>query len=345
MHVSLPGFNAPVGVYTYLPISDFLEPHSTGYNRRLIIHTSERTPLVPSNRFSRRQFFTRVTGQPQFSAPEYTTNQLFFRQQAFGLPTLNAAQWCLSIGAASALTGMARNPLILDYQDILALASSERTCVIACAGGGGLIGSALWSGIPLHDLFAQVDIYAPARYAHFFGADGYTTSLALDQLDDALLAYSMNGETLSQEHGFPVRLIAPGLSGYKMPKWIQRIEFGVTPLVGFWESRGWSQDGTAQITAAILSPRHHDAFNGEINMSGVAFAGMRSISAVELSIDGGEWMPVNGSNLLMPESPSMWTRWHITWTPLNPGEFRVSVRASDEFGAQSNPHSITIRSV
>ena len=298
---------------------------------------------MPSNRFSRRQFFTRVSGQQQLSAPEYTPNDLFFRQQALSVPALNAAQWCLSIGPASALSGMARNPLILDYQDVLSLPSVERGCVIACAGGGVLIGSALWRGVPLSDLLAQVDIPPAAHYAHFYAADGYVTSLALEQLDNALLTYAMNGEMLSQEHGFPARLIVPGLSGYKMPKWIQRIEFGETPHMGFWESRGWSQEGTAPITAAILSPRHRDARSDEITFSGVAFAGTRTVTTVELSIDGGEWMPV--SDLMTSNSASMWTRWQINWTPPNPGEYRVSVRAIDEFATQSNPHTITIRSV
>ncbi|MBC7812821.1 MAG: molybdopterin-dependent oxidoreductase [Burkholderiales bacterium] len=301
---------------------------------------------MPSNRFSRRQFLTRVTGQPQIStAPEYTPNEHFYRQQAFGIPALNVSQWCISIGAASSLTGMARSPMILDYQDMLALTSVERGGVIACAGGGILIGGALWRGVALRDLLDEVAIQPQARYAHFFAADGYVTSLALEQLDDALLAYTMNGETLPQEHGFPARLIVPGLSGYKMPKWIQRIEFADTPLVGFWESRGWSQAGTAPITAAILSPRHHEDISDEITFSGIAFAGTRAVMAVELSIDGGDWMPLPASNLLTPETPSMWTRWQITWTPPNPGEYSVSVRASNDLAAQSNPHSITIRSV
>ena len=188
-----------------------------------------------------------------------------------------------------------------------------------------LMGHALWRGVPFKQLLDTVGSRPEIQYAQFRSANGYTTYLTIDKLDDAILAYAMNGEALPAEQGYPVRLIVPSVYDYKMPKWIQTIELVVAPSTGHYESRGWSADGVVQTTSAIFAPRPREIMSGRVVFSGMAFAGTRAITQIELSIDDGEWMPVP---FKVAENGS-WTRWQIDWLPPAPGDYLVKVRATD----------------
>lgn len=249
----------------------------------------------------------------------------FFQQQIRPTPTVNTAYWSF------VLRGLVDIPLFLSYNDLLALPAVEIPCAIACIGSppdGSLIESALWRGVRFQTLLDEIIVQPNAHFANFYAADGYVTSISLDKLPEALLVYDMNGKPLAPEHGSPARLVVPGLYGYKMPKWIQRVELTAEPVLGIWEQRGWSASGEVQTTSAILSPQHLETTKGVITFSGIAYAGNRTITNVELSIDNGPWMPAP----FYQESPNHLARWEIDWMPYAPGDYQVQVRASDSKG-------------
>ncbi len=184
-------------------------------------------------------------------------------------------------------------------------------------------------------LLSELESDPAVRFARLHASDGYTAVLPLDQLSACLLAYEIDSAPLPLEHGFPARLIAPGLGGYKMPKWINRIDLTASPDGGFWEARGASLDGAAAVTAAILS--HDLQPNGARRLTGVAYAGARAVQSVSVSVDGGGWMPVD----FTPAEPGALTHWQIAWTPPGAGDYQLRVRASD--GSTSAEHALVIK--
>ncbi len=262
---------------------------------------------------------------------------MFFQQHIRSIPNVNANFWSFSIG------GKVRQPLILSYADLRALPSESLRCAIACAGENGdypLIGEAVWHGTALQTLLDELEIEPSTRYARVSAADGYTTVLPLDVLTQTLLVTAMDDTPLPPEHGYPARLIAPGLHGYKMPKWIERIELTeLTDSVegGFWEAHGGSLDGTASVKAAITG--HEQAADGTVAFSGVAYASGQALAVVQISIDGGDWMPV--AFTITPESQYALANWRIDWTPPGKGDYHVTVRASD--GHADAQHSRIVR--
>lgn len=274
---------------------------------------------------NRRDFLLLKPQPTDTTLPDTDTASALFRQHLRHVPQVDPAFWALSLG------GLVSKPLVFTYQQFLALPSVTLPVTLACVGSTPehpLIGHALWRGVPLRSLLDQARPDAGAGYIQCYSADGYTTYIERDRLEQAVLAYSMNGQPLPLEHGCPVRLVVPGLYGYKMPKWLQRLQVTDTPVNGFWEGRGWSAEGTAQTTSAIFSPRHLEAVSGEVMFSGVAYAGERDIARVEISIDDGPWMPVP----FEAAARYSWTPWQTRWTPPCPGDYRVRVRATDSAG-------------
>jgi DMSO/TMAO reductase YedYZ molybdopterin-dependent catalytic subunit len=269
---------------------------------------------------------------PQFSIQSplideqgYTPTNQFYRQQLQSIPQVTSVYWALRI------YGLVENTITLTYKDLFELPSAERGCTLSCIGSSPhnlMIGNALWKGVPLSAFLDRVKPSQKGAYAQFYSTDGYTTYLETTKLTDAILAYEMNGEALTREHGYPARLIVPGLYGYKMPKWIQRIEFTDSPQPGFWEKRGWSVTGNVQTTSAILSPNHQEIVNGNMQIGGVAYAGARLITKIEVSINDAPWMPIP----IQKSQPYQWTPWHIEWQAPAPGDYLIKVRASDNLG-------------
>ncbi|MBZ0297895.1 MAG: molybdopterin-dependent oxidoreductase [Anaerolineae bacterium] len=264
----------------------------------------------------------------------YTPTNLFFQHPVRQIPALHSDYWSLMV------SGMVETPLSLSYTDLHRMNATEAAYTLACAGGSDLVGTALWKGILAQNLIDEVELHPAARFACFYAADGYVTSLPLHHLHDALLAYAMNDRPLPPEHGFPLRLVAPARYGYKMPRWIQRIEFSTKPALSVWEQRGWSTQGTVTPRAVITTPHAHTTIQGPVKLEGFAFAGGSSIKTIEVNIDDGPWMPVEFS-----AGPShVWTPWSATWTPYAPGSYRLTARAisdSDNNSAEETSHSIT----
>jgi DMSO/TMAO reductase YedYZ molybdopterin-dependent catalytic subunit len=271
------------------------------------------------------QHVTEIRISPLVDADGYTPTAHFYRQQLGYIPQITPVFWALR------LYGQVEKVLTFTHEELTALPTTEVSCTLACIGSSTrnpMIGHARWSGVPMQALLERVRPTANARFVQFYAADGYTTYLETEKLDNTLLAFQMNGAVLPQEHGYPARLIVPGLYGYKMPKWIQRIELTDTPKPGFWEERGWSATGDMQTTSAILTPHHLETVHDTIQLSGIAYAGDRSVAAIEISVNDAPWMPVS----FTPAEPYRWTRWQIDWTPTVSSDHLIKVRATDSNG-------------
>ena len=307
---------------------------------------------MPNQVISRRQFFlgdsrsilpdrgnSRSTALlPHMDASGYTPTAQFFSQQIGQIVELDALYWTIR------LDGLVKTPATFTLDDLHSLPAREVPCTLVAFGNSTrntLVGHALWEGVPFSDLLSNLGVLPEARYAYVTAADGYSTCLAIEALENALLAYRMNGDVLSAEQGYPARLVVPGLYDYKMPKWIRHIEFSHTPIHGYWESRGASLGGEVEPMAAIFTPHHLETVKGTVSIVGIAYAGQREITAIEVSIDHAPWMPVDFD----PVPQYTWTPWAIEWTPYTPGDSLIQVRASSGQSDLQGLHSVTVRVV
>ena len=273
----------------------------------------------------------------QLVARSTLDQQRFFQQHSRSIPVVEATYWSFMLGGRVTL------PLMLSYADLLAMPAFDFEALIACAGnspGGPAVGQARWRGVSMTALLAEINPLPNSRYAHLYAVDGYSTSLSFEQLNSAVLVYAMNDAPLPPEHGGPLRLIVPGLYGYKMPKWIQRILLADAPLAGFWEGRGWPQSGTVGPTAAFAQSVDQIAVGEPVNLAGYAFAGRVPVAQIELSVEDGPWMSVP----VEPNAPQVAAYWSIDWTPPTAGAYVLRVRARDAQGQrQTSPlHTITL---
>jgi hypothetical protein len=169
---------------------------------------------------------------------------------------------------------------------------------------------------------------------------GTPTSIALDGRD-AMLAVAMNGEPLPFEHGFPVRMLVPGLYGYESAtKWIVDIELTTLAAAdAYWVERGWAQVAPIKTASRIDTPRNGEQVpRGSVTVAGVAWAQHRGVDAVELSVDGGPW---TGATLAAEDSVDTWRQWIWTWQA-SAGDHALRVRAIDgdgnlQTGASARP--------
>jgi DMSO/TMAO reductase YedYZ molybdopterin-dependent catalytic subunit len=242
-------------------------------------------------------------------------------------PTVAVSRWRLEVG------GLVGKPTTWSYDEVLRLPSETRAVTLECISngiGGRLLSTAQWRGVPLKTLLQRAGGAPEGKHVVFTGVDGYVTSLALPDLLEArtLLAYEMNGETLPERHGFPLRAIVPGRYGEQSAKWVTRIEITDHEVKGFYQSQGWS---AAQLeTISRIDTPHKSASLGEIPISGVAFAGIRGIQQVEVSVDGGvTWQR---ASLQPPLSDQTWVFWSLTWRPTAPGMYTIVARATDGTG-------------
>lgn len=247
-----------------------------------------------------------------------------------------------------------------DLQEFMAMPAMELTTTLTCISnliGGDLIGTARWTGVRLRDVIGVPTPGESIQSVVFTGWDDYTDSIPIDRAlaDTTLLAYAMNGQPLPPEHGYPLRLIVPGLYGIKNVKWIKGIEVASHGTVGYWQARGWSDLARVQTESQIDLPLDGASLVvGPIAIGGIAFAGDRGITQVELSADNGNtWV---ATALTQPVGPLTWTAWSTTWQPASGGNYQLVVRATDgnrsvQGSAESPPlpdgatglHRITVR--
>jgi DMSO/TMAO reductase YedYZ molybdopterin-dependent catalytic subunit len=244
-------------------------------------------------------------------------------------PEVDVDGWALEIG------GLVNQPLRLSYADIKAMEAVEQYATLMCISnpvGGDLIGNAKWKGVRLRTVLEKAGIQTSVRDVVLHAVDGYSDSIPLDHArqDGTLLVYEMNSEPLTPTHGFPVRLIVPGIYGMKNVKWITRIELVDYDYKGYWQKRGWDDRAEYKTMSRIDVPDAPVSHSGA-TIAGIAFAGDRGISRVEVSTDGGAtW---ESAELRAPLSPYTWVLWQHKWAPNQAGNYDLLVRATDGRGA------------
>jgi DMSO/TMAO reductase YedYZ molybdopterin-dependent catalytic subunit len=239
------------------------------------------------------------------------------------------------------IDGLVENPITLTMDDIHAMPAIDSMRTLACISnpvGGALIGNIVWTGVDFASILEQLGVSSSATYVNFEAADAYFTSVEVKWLKQSgvMLAYLANGEPLPIEHGYPLRILIPGLYGQKQPKWITRITFSDTEKLGYWEQefRGWSNVAAVRTISQIREPSKDIGFASQIRLTGMAFSGLEAIDKVEIAIrtDPKEeriWQPVT---LISPPSPLVWTWWTHVWMPDKPALYRIAVRATDSTG-------------
>ena len=246
-------------------------------------------------------------------------------------PLAEPATWRLQI------KGLVDTPLALTFDELLAYPRVDVHGTLQCISnevGGDLIGTTLFSGLHLRDLLAKARPQGGVEEVIFRSLDGYSESIPWDKAlrEDTLLVYGMNGATLTQEHGYPLRLFNPNHFGMKNPKWLSEIELVSAAYTGYWERRGWDKEAIVKTTAVTDASQR--AGDGALQLGGIAFAGWRGIQEVGVSIDGGEIRP---AVLDRPLSPFTWVRWRYDWPNPPPGSHTVVVRAIDGSGEEQTP--------
>jgi DMSO/TMAO reductase YedYZ molybdopterin-dependent catalytic subunit len=269
-------------------------------------------------------------------SPAMTPIDAFFRiDTALGVPRLDPETWRLRIH------GRVDREVELTYDELLALPLREVDVTIACVSnevGGDLVGTARWLGVALADVLALAGVRADAEQLLGRSADGWTAgfpvALALDGRD-ALVAVGMQGEALPAVHGFPARLVVPGLYGYvSATKWLTELELTAWDGVdGYWIPRGWAKEAPIKTSSRIDVPRARARVPaGDVVVAGVAWAPTRGIAEVEVAVDGDRWMP---AELLPVGTDDTWVQWRVD-LPLAPGRHRLAVRATDGAGERQS---------
>ncbi len=265
--------------------------------------------------------------------PFVTPNADFYRiDTALIVPSVDPAQWTLRVH------GLVEEAVSIGFQDLLNADLVESYTTLTCVSnevGGGLAGNARWLGYPLRELLARARPRPEADMVLSTSIDGFTASTPLAVLTDArnaLLAIGMNGEPLPLEHGFPVRMVVPGLYGYvSATKWVVDLEVTrFADKTAYWTSRGWSDHGPIKTASRIDVP--HAGANvaaGRTAFAGTAWAQHRGISKVQVQMDDGAWAD---AELAAEASVDTWRQWYLVRDDVSAGQHRLRVRAWDGDG-------------
>ena len=296
------------------------------------------------------------------------TGRFYIRSHFSDVPSLSRSSWHLAVD------GEVSQPLTLSLQDILAMPSKEVVTTLECAGNSrsyttppseglafrhGAVSTARWKGVPLSHLLDRAGLKETALELVFEGADhgqeeedgvafelNYRRSLTLDMArhSDILLAYEMNREALTPDHGFPLRLIVPKWYAMASVKWLTRINVVAQPFNGFFQQRRYvminegPEDSlerepvtTLKVKSLIASPRHGEVVQpGSCTIKGFAWSGEGEVNRVEVSADGGRtWQE---ARLLGQANPNAWRQWELIWQASHPGHFIMMARATDSAG-------------
>jgi DMSO/TMAO reductase YedYZ molybdopterin-dependent catalytic subunit len=269
--------------------------------------------------------------------PLVVPNDQFYRiDTALIAPSVDASSWQLKIH------GMVDHEVTLRYQDLAQMPLFEQYVTIACVSnevGGKLVGNTKWTGVKLRDVLAMAGVQSGATQLVGRSVDGWTagmpTAWVMDPSRKPMIALQMNGQPLPRIHGFPARLIVPGLYGYvSATKWLSELELTTLEAFdGYWVPLGWSKEGPILTQSRIDVPGSGDHVGkGRVPIAGVAWAPDRGVAKVEISVDDGDWQP---ATLSTPISKATWVQWLYAWdtTAVAPGLHRIAVRATDGTGA------------
>ena len=255
-------------------------------------------------------------------------------------PRVDGAAWRLH------LHGLVGRPLDLSLDEIRRREARHQFVTLSCISNpvaGSLIGTTRWTGVPLRTLLDEAQISPTASHLRIRSADGFDEVVATDLVradERIMLTYAWDGMPLPVEHGYPLRIYIPDRYGMKQPKWIQDIEAISSWEPGYWVRRGWDREARVKATSVIdVIASDAKTAAGTIPIGGIAYAGARGISRVELRVDDGDWQP---AALRTPLSPTTWVIWRYEWAS-QPGRHDITVRCVDGDGAMqivevSPPH-------
>ncbi|MGH3470825.1 MAG: molybdopterin-dependent oxidoreductase [Nocardioidaceae bacterium] len=261
-----------------------------------------------------------------------TPQSSFYRvDTALSVPEILPQDWRLRVH------GMVDREISVTYQDLLDRGLHDFWLTLCCVSnevGGNLISNACWSGVPVADILAEAGVHPSADAVQSTSSDGWTAGTPLGALTDgrnAMLALAMNGQPLTPEHGFPVRMVVPGLYGYvSATKWL--VDLNVTrfsDFSAFWSERGWSPLGPVKTESRIDVPRNGDSLAvGRVAIGGVAWAQHTGIRRVEVHIDDHPWVT---AKLGTDPTTDSWRQWVYVWDA-TAGTHQIQVRATDESG-------------
>ncbi|MGB3330844.1 MAG: molybdopterin-dependent oxidoreductase [Thermomicrobiales bacterium] len=255
-------------------------------------------------------------------------------------PDVERDLWRLEIG------GHVDHGRTYSYDDLMSFDQVDQETTLMCISnriGAGLFSNAMWKGVRLRDLLLDAGVRDGSVEVYLHGADGYRDTFAFDKAmeETTLLVYQINGEPLPRRHGYPVRVIVPGLYGEKNVKWVTRIDVTTADENGFYEDQGWGPDFVPKTRSDIFSPRTRLAkgvftftrdfpVDRKVEVKGRAFAADRGIRSVEFSVDGGTtWSP---AEIYYPGTRLTWALWRFEWTPAAPGNVDIVTRAVDGLG-------------
>jgi hypothetical protein len=240
------------------------------------------------------------------------------------------------------IKGEVDNPIELTYNDLLSMPTREADITLSCVSnevGGGLVSNARWTGVLLSDVLKEAGlsrdkISSASEQLVGHSVDNWTSGfpakLALDGRE-ALVAFGMNGDELPVKHGYPVRLVVPGLYGYvSATKWLTEIELTDWSFDAYWIKRGWSKEGPIETQSRIDTIKNGDSLSaGTVKVGGIAWAPTRGIERVEVSTDkGNTW---NDATLATQLSADAWRLWIYDWDASS-GQHTIKVRATDGNG-------------
>ena len=267
--------------------------------------------------------------------PEYTPVADHYRIDINAVPpSVDGSSWRLKVfGLVSTPLTLSIDQIIADYQPI------DQFVTLACVSnpvGGPLIGTTLWTGARFQDVLDAAGVQPNAQYARVRSVDGYHETVALDLVRSEpriMLAYNWNGEPLPRVHGYPLRIYIPDHYGMKQPRWIEEIELVEEYVDGYWVTRGWDREATMKATSVVdivavdgIVERDGSRF---VPVGGIAHAGARGISRVEVQVDDGPWQD---ATLRPPLSETTWVIWRYEW-PFEAGRHVFRVRCTDGAGA------------
>lgn len=274
--------------------------------------------------------------------PLYTSNEDFYRiDTALMSPVVAVGDWTLTVH------GLVDREVTLDFDDLSRFEQFEADVTIACVSnevGGRLIGNARWQGVRLAEVLDLAGVDPAAEQVVGRSVDGWTAGFPVEAaLDDrdAMIAVGMNGQPLPIDHGFPARLIVPGLYGYvSATKWLADIELTTWDgFDGYWVPRGWSKEGPIKTQSRIDVPaRGQRLAAGPTVVAGVAWAQRRGIDRVEVSVDDGPWQHAELAAALNIDT---WRQWRFRWDA-RPGQHRIRVRATDGRGRTQSGEPVPV---
>ncbi|WP_040924819.1 molybdopterin-dependent oxidoreductase, partial [Saccharomonospora iraqiensis] len=280
-------------------------------------------PLPPGADFRR-------LGTPSF----VTRNDAFYRiDTALVVPRVRPADWSLRIH------GMVARELTLTWDDIRARELVERRVTLCCVSnpvGGPYVSTSAFTGVPLADLLAEAGVRPGAQQLFSTSADGWTCGTPIGAVTDrargALLAVGMNRRPLPLEHGFPARLVVPGLYGYvSATKWVVDLEVTTWDArSAYWRERNWAREAPVKTQSRVDTPREGaEVPVGTVTAAGVAWAQPTGIDRVQVRLDDGPWVD---ADLAADVSDDTWRMWRADVRVRAPGQHRIACRAVDAAG-------------